>query len=117
MIASQQSLARLVGVLESIREWPALDLRAVDSVEEMVRFLMGFRIALLTLFDLPHDLIFQLRQQSIETRGWRWSPRHPCHEMLVKGLSSQKVLEEIVAIEIVFVQQLFQVIGVPQLGS
>jgi hypothetical protein len=64
-----------------------------------VQFLNGFQFAIGAAFGFDRER--RLREQVVKARGWRWfAALHPYEEMIRRGMPPERVIDELLVIEI-----------------
>jgi hypothetical protein len=90
------AITRGLQILKSAQQRKAMYLRQVTTVDAE-NFLAGFTIGC-SIFGIQVPVEFYA--QATQARGWRFNALGATPEMLAKGLSDEKIVEELFAIEI-----------------
>jgi hypothetical protein len=96
-----EQIDALIERLENARLRPEMYFGDVD-VDAVIHFLNGVRVTTGAL--IGEDI--QIRQSVLADRGWQLSGLHPSREMLERGLSPAKTIDELLVIEIEIIQRL-----------
>jgi len=91
-----QSLEKIIQALQLFQKGKEMYVHPLD-VTAVENYLTGFRGACSACgVEIPR----KLRQQVIETRGWKHSASGPAPQMKAKGLSDPAIMDALIEIEI-----------------
>lgn len=96
---NQGEIAKLIERLEHVGKRSSMYVGSFE-IEPLFYWLAGFMVAVWTTTYKNH---FEIYKQIIDQRGWNFPPangRYIYHEMVERGMTAEKVIEELVAIEI-----------------
>lgn len=89
-------LERLIQLLQQVQKQKGMFVFPLD-VASMENYLNGFRAASAACgFEIPR----KLRQQVIESRGWKHAGAGPVPQMKDKGMAEEAMMDELIEIEI-----------------